>query len=278
MAYTGVFRPGDRVQLTDAKRRHFTIELAEREKFFTHMGAIAHDDIIGKDEGTVVVSTEGGQYLCFRHLMVDYVLSMPRGAQVIYPKDAAQIVIEGDIFPGARVLEAGAGSGALTLPLLRAVWEHGTVFSYEIRDDHLKYALSNVSEFMGSVPDNWQPRLGDLRDVTVDDLDGPVDRIILDMLEPWECLETCQNLLLPGGVLVAYVATVPQLMKVMEGIRARRCFTEPRAWESLVREWKVDGLATRPEHRMNAHTAFLVWARRLADGSVPPKPKRRPQK
>ena len=278
MAYTGVFRPGDRVQLTDAKRRHFTIELAEREKFFTHMGAIAHDDIIGKDEGTVVVSTEGGQYLCFRHLMVDYVLSMPRGAQVIYPKDAAQIVIEGDIFPGARVLEAGAGSGALTLSLLRAVGEHGTVFSYEIRDDHLKYALSNVSEFMGSVPDNWQPRLGDLRDVTVDDLDGPVDRIILDMLEPWECLETCQNLLLPGGVLVAYVATVPQLMKVMEGIRARGCFTEPRAWESLVREWKVDGLATRPEHRMNAHTAFLVWARRLADGTVPPKPKRRPQK
>ena len=278
MAYTGVFRPGDRVQLTDAKRRHFTIELAEREKFFTHMGAIAHDDIIGKDEGTVVVSTEGGQYLCFRHLMVDYVLSMPRGAQVIYPKDAAQIVIEGDIFPGARVLEAGAGSGALTLSLLRAVGEHGTVFSYEIRDDHLKYALSNVSEFMGSVPDNWQPRLGDLRDVTVDDLDGPVDRIILDMLEPGECLETCQNLLLHGGVLVAYVATVPQLMKVMEGIRARRCFTEPRAWESLVREWKVDGLATRPEHRMNAHTAFLVWARRLADGTVPPKPKRRPQK
>ena len=278
MAYTGVFRPGDRVQLTDAKRRHFTIELAEREKFFTHMGAIAHDDIIGKDEGTVVVSTEGGQYLCFRHLMVDYVLSMPRGAQVIYPKDAAQIVIEGDIFPGARVLEAGAGSGALTLSLLRAVGEHGTVFSYEIRDDHLKYALSNVSEFMGSVPDNWQPRLGDLRDVTVDDLDGPVDRIILDMLEPWECLETCQNLLLPGGVLMAYVATVPQLMKVMEGIRARGCFTEPRAWESLVREWKVDGLATRPEHRMNAHTAFLVWARRLADGTVPPKPKRRPQK
>lgn len=278
MAYTGVFRPGDRVQLTDAKRRHFTIELAEGKKFFTHMGAIAHDDIIGKDEGTVVVSTEGGQYLCYRHLMVDYVLSMPRGAQVIYPKDAAQIVIEGDIFPGARVLEAGAGSGALTLSLLRAVGEHGTVFSYEVRDDHLKYALSNVSKFMGSTPDNWQPRLGDLRDVTVDDLDGPVDRIILDMLEPWECLETCQNLLLPGGVLMAYVATVPQLMKVMEGIRARGCFTEPRAWESLVREWKVDGLATRPEHRMNAHTAFLVWARRLADGSVPPKPKRRPQK
>ena len=278
MAYTGVFRPGDRVQLTDAERRHFTIELAEGEKFFTHMGAIAHDDIIGKDEGTVVVSTEGGQYLCFRHLMVDYVLSMPRGAQVIYPKDAAQIVIEGDIFPGARVLEAGAGSGALTLSLLRAVGERGTVFSYEIRDDHLKYALSNVSEFMGSAPDNWQPRLGDLRDVTVDDLDGPIDRIILDMLEPWECLETCQNLLLPGGVLMAYVATVPQLMKVMEGIRNRGCFTEPRAWESLVREWKVDGLATRPEHRMNAHTAFLVWARRLADGTVPPKPKRRPQK
>ncbi|MCK7676527.1 tRNA (adenine-N1)-methyltransferase [Corynebacterium sp. CCM 9186] len=278
MAYSGPFQAGDRVQLTDAKRRHFTIVLKEGESFFTHKGGIAHDDIIGRHEGTVVESSQGGLYLCFRHLMVDHVLSMPRGAAVIYPKDSAQILIEGDIFPGARVLEAGAGSGALSMTLLRAIGESGELISYEIRQDHLDYAEANVDEFFGGRPATWSPRLGDLKEVTVDDIGGPVDRIILDMLEPWECLDAVRGLLLPGGVFMTYVATVPQLMKVMEGIRAQGCFTEPRAWESLVREWKVEGLATRPEHRMNAHTAFLVWARRLADGTVAPRPQRRARK
>lgn len=217
----------------------------------------------------------GSDYLCFRHLMVDHVLSMPRGAAVIYPKDSAQILVEGDIFPGARVLEAGAGSGALSMALLRAVGEKGNVISYEIREDHLEYAVSNVEEYFGERPATWDPRLGDLKEVTVEDLGGPVDRIILDMLEPWEMLETCKDLLIPGGVFMTYVATVPQLMKVMEGIREQKCFTEPRAWESLVRDWKVEGLATRPEHRMNAHTAFLVLTRRLADGVEPPRPQRK---
>lgn len=271
MAYSGPFQPGDRVQLTDAKRRHFTVVLEPGESFFTHKGQILHDDIIGQHEGTVVTSQMGGEYLCFRHLMVDHVLSMPRGAAVIYPKDSAQILVEGDIFPGARVLEAGAGSGALSMSLLRAVGEHGEVYSYEVREDHLEYAVDNVTEFFGEQPANWHPKLGDVRTAELES----VDRIILDMLEPWECLETVQRLLIPGGVFMTYVATVPQLMKVMEGIRALHCFTEPRAWESLVREWKVDGLATRPEHRMNAHTAFLVWARRLADGTVAPRPQRR---
>jgi tRNA (adenine57-N1/adenine58-N1)-methyltransferase len=164
------------------------------------------------------------------------------------------------------------------MTLLRAVGEHGRVISYEVREDHLQYAEDNVTEYMGGHPDNWDLRLGDLRDVTVEDTDGPVDRVILDMLAPWECLETVRDLLIPGGVFMTYVATVPQLMKVMEGIRELHCFTEPKAWESLVREWKVEGLATRPEHRMNAHTAFLVWARRLADGTVAPKPQRRARK
>lgn len=278
MAYSGPFQAGDRVQLTDAKRRHFTIVLETGGEFHTHKGRIAHDDIIGKDEGTVVASSGAGDYLCFRHLMVDHVLSMPRGAAVIYPKDSAQILIEGDIFPGARVLEAGAGSGALSMSLLRAIGEHGELISYEIREDHLTYARDNVDEFFGGRPTNWSPRLGDLKEVTITDTDGPVDRVILDMLEPWECLEVVRDLLIPGGVFMTYVATVPQLMKVMEGIRELQCFTEPRAWESLVRDWKVEGLATRPEHRMNAHTAFLVWARRLADGVTPPRPQRRARK
>ncbi|AEX46461.1 tRNA (adenine-N1)-methyltransferase [Corynebacterium diphtheriae bv. mitis] len=278
MANSGPFQPGDRVQLTDPKRRHATIVLETGGAYHTHKGMIHHDDIIGNAEGTVVKSEQGYEYLCFRHLMVDHVLSMPRGAAVIYPKDSAQILVEGDIFPGARVLEAGAGSGALSMALLRAVGHEGHVFSYEIREDHLEYAENNVDEFFGYRPETWSPRLGDLQDVTVEDLGGPVDRIILDMLAPWECLETASRLLIPGGVLMTYVATVPQLMKVMEGIRELKCFTEPRAWESLVREWRVEGLATRPEHRMNAHTAFLIWTRRLADGTVPPRPQRRARK
>ncbi|MDK8659232.1 MULTISPECIES: tRNA (adenine-N1)-methyltransferase [unclassified Corynebacterium] len=278
MAYSGPFSYGDRVQLTDAKRRHYTVILKEGGQFHSHKGIINHDDIVGMDEGSVIESTLGSSFLLFRHLMVDHVLSMPRGAAVIYPKDAAQILVEGDIFMGARVLEAGAGSGALSMSLLRAVGPEGHVYSYEIREDHLEYAVDNVEEYFGSRPEWWSPRLGDLGDVTAEDLGGPVDRIILDMLEPWENLETVRDLLIPGGVFMTYVATVPQLMKVMEGIRELQCFTEPKAWESLVREWKVEGLATRPEHRMNAHTAFLIWTRRLADGVTPPRPQRRARK
>ena len=278
MAYSGPFSYGDRVQLTDAKRRHYTVILKEGGQFHSHKGIINHDDIVGMDEGSVIESTLGSSFLLFRHLMVDHVLSMPRGAAVIYPKDAAQILVEGDIFMGARLLEAGAGSGALSMSLLRAVGPEGHVYSYEIREDHLEYAVENVEEYFGSRPEWWSPRLGDLGDVTAEDLGGPVDRIILDMLEPWENLETVRDLLIPGGVFMTYVATVPQLMKVMEGIRELQCFTEPKAWESLVREWKVEGLATRPEHRMNAHTAFLIWTRRLADGVTPPRPQRRARK
>ena len=278
MAYSGPFAYGDRVQLTDAKRRHYTVILEEGGQFHSHKGIINHDDIVGMDEGSVIESTLGSSFLLFRHLMVDHVLSMPRGAAVIYPKDAAQILVEGDIFMGARVLEAGAGSGALSMSLLRAVGPEGHVYSYEVRDDHLEYAVDNVKEYFGEQPEWWSPRLGDLPDVTAADLGGPVDRVILDMLEPWEHLETVRDLLIPGGVFMTYVATVPQLMKVMEGIRELKCFTEPKAWESLVREWKVEGLATRPEHRMNAHTAFLIWTRRLADGVTPPRPQRRARK
>lgn len=278
MAYSGPFAYGDRVQLTDAKRRHYTVILEEGGQFHSHKGIINHDDIVGMDEGSVIESTLGSSFLLFRHLMVDHVLSMPRGAAVIYPKDAAQILVEGDIFMGARVLEAGAGSGALSMSLLRAVGPEGHVYSYEVRDDHLEYAVDNVKEYFGEQPEWWSPRLGDLADVSATDLGGPVDRVILDMLEPWEHLETVRDLLIPGGVFMTYVATVPQLMKVMEGIRELKCFTEPKAWESLVREWKVEGLATRPEHRMNAHTAFLIWTRRLADGVTPPRPQRRARK
>ncbi|MFC6012160.1 tRNA (adenine-N1)-methyltransferase [Nocardia lasii] len=271
---TGPFAIGDRVQLTDGKGRLFTVVLEEGKEFHTHRGGIKHDDLLGADEGTVVKSVNGTPYLALRPLLTDYVLSMPRGAAVIYPKDAAQIVHEGDVFPGARVLEAGAGSGALTCSLLRAVGPEGEVISYEIRDDHAEHAVRNVETFFGERPPNWSITIAD-----VAQYEGPqVDRVVLDMLAPWDALPAVSKALVPGGVLVVYVATVTQLSKVVEALREQECWTEPRSWESMVRGWHVVGLAVRPEHRMQGHTAFLVSARRLAEGTVTPKPQRRPSK
>ena len=270
----GPFRAGDRVQLTDPKGRRYTVVLEAGASYHTHRGALAHDDLIGRPEGSVVHSAANTPYLALRPLLADYVLSMPRGAAVIYPKDAAQILVWGDIFPGARVLEAGAGSGALTCSLVQAVGPAGKVVSYEIRQDHAEHADRNVRRFFGDAPPNWALRVGDLN--THDGAAEPFDRVILDMLAPWECLETVYETLVPGGVLVAYVATTTQLSTVVEKLREMQCWTEPQAWESLVRPWHVVGLAVRPEHRMIGHTAFLVTARRLADGVVPPRPQRRP--
>ncbi|MBB1010894.1 tRNA (adenine57-N1/adenine58-N1)-methyltransferase [Dietzia kunjamensis] len=275
MQRSGPFVVGDRVQLTDTKGRKYTVVLVEGAEFFTHHGAVRHDDLIGAPEGSIVTSTKDSHYLALRPLLTDYVLSMPRGAQVIYPKDAAQIVHEGDVFPGARVLEAGAGSGALTCSLLRAVGPEGRVFSYEIREDHAEHAERNVRTFYGEHPENWDLRVADLAETSVEALGGQVDRVVLDMLAPWECLPTVSDVLMPGGVLVAYVATTTQLSDVVEALRRQQCWTEPRAWESINRGWHVVGLAVRPEHRMQGHTAFLVSARRLAEGVTTLKPKRR---
>ncbi|MBP2325654.1 tRNA (adenine57-N1/adenine58-N1)-methyltransferase [Kibdelosporangium banguiense] len=267
---SGPFRKGDRVQLTDPKGRHYTLVLEEGGQYHTHRGALAHDDLIGSPEGSVVTSAGGTSFLALRPLLPDYVLSMPRGAQVIYPKDAAQIVMWGDIFPGARVLEAGAGSGALTCSLLRAVGESGSVTSYEVRDDHAEHAVRNVVQFFGEQPANWSLTVADLATHT-----GEVDRVVLDMLAPWEQLDVVKNNLIPGGVLVVYVATVTQLSRVTEALREQQCWTEPQSWETMQRPWHVVGLAVRPDHRMVAHTAFLLTARRLADGVVAPRVQRR---
>lgn len=272
---SGPFVQGDRVQLTDAKGRKYTVVLQPGSEFFTHAGAVRHDDLIGTAEGSIVTSSGDASYLALRPLLTDYVLSMPRGAQVIYPKDAAQIVHEGDIFPGARVLEAGAGSGALTCSLLRAVGPEGEVISYEIREDHAVHAERNVKTFYGEHPENWQLRVADLAYTTVEELGGPVDRIILDMLAPWETLPAVHKVLRPGGVLVCYVATTTQMSQVVEALRDQQNWTEPRAWESINRDWHVVGLAVRPEHRIQGHTAFLITARRLADGVTTIKRQRR---
>lgn len=271
---TGPFVPGDRVQLTDPKGRMHTIVLASGKVFHTHRGGVAHDDLIGQPEGSVVGSAAGTRYLALRPLLSDFVMSMPRGAQVIYPKDAAQIISVGDVFPGARVVEAGAGSGALTCSLLRAVGANGHVYSYEVRDDFAAVARGNVEAFWGEEPKNWTLQTGDVAECAQTE----VDRVVLDMLAPHDHLDLVSRILVPGGVLVGYVATVTQMSDLVEALRERGGFTEPRAFETLVRDWHLEGLAVRPDHRMVAHTAFLVVARRLAPGTVAPARQRKPSK
>ena len=275
MSAPGPLAVGDRVQLTDAKGRHYSMVLTAGAEFHTHRGVIAHDAVIGLPEGSVVKSGSGNPFLVLRPLLVDYVMSMPRGAQVVYPKDAAQIVHEGDIFPGACVLEAGAGSGALTCSLLRAVGRDGRVISYEARADHAEHARRNVAAFVGHPPQNWRLVLGDVADCDL--AAGSIDRVVLDMLAPWDVLNSVARVLVAGGVLIIYLATVTQLSKTVEALRDQQCWTEPRAWETLVRGWNVVGLAVRPQHTMRGHTAFLVSTRRLAPGTVAPTPRRKHQ-
>jgi tRNA (adenine57-N1/adenine58-N1)-methyltransferase catalytic subunit len=251
-----------------------TITLEGGKSFHTHRGALEHDDLIGLPDGSVVISAGGTAYLALRPLLADYVLSMPRGAQVIYPKDAAQIVAMGDVFPGAKVLEAGAGSGALACSLLRAVGPTGELHSFELRDDFAQIARRNVESFFGGPHPSWNLTVGDVATCQ----ESGFDRIILDLLAPWEVLDLIERALVPGGVFIGYVATTPQLSELVEALRERGGFTEPRAWESLVRDWHADGLAVRPDHRMIAHTAFLVSARRLAPGVTAPPRRRKPSK
>jgi tRNA (adenine57-N1/adenine58-N1)-methyltransferase len=274
-ARRGPLRVGDRVQLTDPKGRMHTITLTPGKEFHTHKGAFSHDLLIGASEGTVVTTSGGVQYLALRPLLADFVLSMPRGAAVVYPKDSAQIVAMADIFPGARVVEAGVGSGALTMSLLRAVGDQGLVHSYERRAEFADVARANVETFFGGAHPAWRLTVGDLAESLAE---TDVDRVVLDMLAPWECLDAVSTALRPGGVVICYVATATQLSRTAEALRDHGTFTEPQAWESMVRDWHLEGLAVRPVHRMVGHTGFLVSSRRLAEGVAPPLRRRRPAK
>ncbi len=273
----GPFAEGDRVQLTDPKGRMHTITLTAGKQFHTHRGHLTHDDLIGAPDGSTVTNTAGVQYLALRPLLADWVMSMPRGAAVVYPKDAGQIVMMADVFPGAVVVEAGVGSGALSMSLLRAVGEHGRVHSFERREDFAAIARANAREFFGGDHPAWTVEVGDLVEALPQAMEpGSVDRVVLDMLAPWECLDVVSEALAPGGLLICYVATATQLSKVAEAMRDHNTFTEPQAWESLVRGWHLEGLAVRPQHRMHGHTGFLITTRRLAPGTTPPLRKRRP--
>lgn len=275
----GPFRAGDRCQLTDPKGKINTVSLKHGEEFHTHRGVIKHDDIIGLPDASVVLNSSGIEYLVMRPLLVDFVMSMPRGAAIIYPKEAQAILGQADIFPGARVVEAGVGSGALSLWLLRAIGPTGHLYSFERREEFADIAKLNVATFHGYTPENWTVTVGDLQDELPKTVDlGQADRVVLDMLAPWECVDMVAEALIPGGVVLMYVATVTQLSRVVEALRATGQFSHPQSSETIVRGWHVEGLAVRPEHRMIGHTAFLVTARKLAPGAFLPDVKRRASK
>ena len=272
------FEVGDRVQLTDTKARKHTIVLEPGREFHTNHGSIKHDELIGTSEGSTVTSSGNMVYLALRPLLLDFVLSMPRGAAVVYPKDAAAIVGFADIFPGAVVVEAGVGSGALTCSLLRAVGSSGYVYSFERREDFAKIAKKNVTNFFREEPKNWSVTLGDLQDEVMNLPEASVDRVVLDMLAPWECIAGIAHVLRPGGVVIAYVATTTQMSRLVEDLRTDTRWTNPEGQELIQRPWHLEGLAVRPNHRMQGHTGFLVTARKLASGTVLPARRIRPTK
>lgn len=269
------FKYGDRVQLTDAKGKLYSITLAQGSEWHTHKGMLKHDELVGLPEGSIVATNQDLKFQAFRPLLADYVLSMPRGATIVYPKDAAMILGVADIKPGIRVLEAGVGSGALSISLLRAIGEGGVLHSVEIREDFAEISEKNVTSYFGGKPANWNLTIGALQDQSYE---ADFDRVVLDMLSPWECLDVASKALVPGGVFMAYVATTTQLSKIAEAIKESGNFTEPESSESIVRGWHHEGLAVRPQHRMIGHTGFLIFARRMAPGVPVLQRRRRPSK
>jgi tRNA (adenine57-N1/adenine58-N1)-methyltransferase len=257
------FQPGDRVLLIDARDRRYLVTLATGKHFHSHMGTVSHDDVIGSPEGSVFHSSGGASLVGFRPTLADFVLKMRRGAQVVYPKDIGLILVFADVFPGATVVEAGAGSGSLTLALLRAVGDAGRVLSYEIRQDHHARALENVDawyEGLGSKPENLELRLGD---VFAGIPERKIDRMVLDLPEPWRAIGTATESLVAGGILCCYLPTVPQVAHTVEAMRSGG-FSLLSTFEGLVRSWNVESQSVRPDHRMVAHTGFIVTGRKLA--------------
>ncbi len=275
MSKDGFFKAGDRIQLTDPKGKLYSFTITPGKEWHTHKGWITHDDLIGLPEGSVVSTTAGLKFTAFIPLLGDYVLSMPRGATIVYPKDAAMIVGVADIYPGARVLEAGVGSGALTLSLLRAVGPKGFVHSVERRQDFADNATANLTNYFTGLPENWRLDVASVQDQTFAE---KFDRVILDMLAPWECIEMAAEVLRPGGVFLAYVATTTQLSATAEAIKSDGHFTEPESSETIVRGWHHEGLAVRPQQRMIGHTGFLIHSRRMAPGVEVLARRRRPAK
>ena len=255
---TGVFTAGEKALLLDTKKRRYLIDLVDDGEFHSHNGFVAHADVIGEREGVVVRSTKGSEYRVLRPTLEDFVVEMPRGAQVIYPKDLAPICMLADIGPGVRVFETGIGSGALSMTMLR----YGAdIVGYEIREDFANRARKNVESFLGSVAlDRYEVHIADSYD-GIDPALGMFDRVVLDLPEPWSVVPNAEAVLQPGGLLVAYTPSITQAVQVREALKGK--WIDARTIEVLHRGWHIEGQAVRPDHRMVAHTAFLSVARFL---------------
>lgn len=250
-------QPGEMVLLVDAKHRRYLVTLEEGAEFHSHAGIVPHDELLGRDAGREVRSTRNSKYLVLRPTLSDFVLKMPRGAQVVYPKDIGPIVMLADIFPGARVLESGLGSGALSMGLLRA---GADIVGYELREDFATRAQRNVRGFLGDdVMDRYRVEVRDCYE-GIDETG--LDRIVLDLPEPWQVVPHASRALVPGGIIVAYTPQITQAARLREVLEANR-FVMCETLEVMHRGWHIEGLAVRPNHRMVGHTGFLTHARAL---------------
>jgi len=254
------FHPGERALLVDSRGRRFLVRLQEGGAFHFHGGTVPLDLVIGSEEGTVVHTNTGARLLCLRPRMADFVLKMPRGAQVVYPKDAGAILVYADVAPGTRILEAGTGSGALTVALTRATGPDGAVVSYEARADFHERAQGNLEMFFGKLPNWLELRFGDVRDVAT--TGETFDRAILDLPEPWAVLPEVSAALLPGGILCTYLPTTNQVQQSVLALQ-EGSFGEVETFEVLLRSWHVTERSVRPDHRMVAHTGFMTIARKV---------------
>ncbi len=260
------FADGDLCLMVDARGRRYLVTLRPGGSFQYHAGTVPHDEILGAEPGIVLRSSKGSRLVALRPRLVDYVLEMPRGAQVVYPKDLGAIVSWADVAPGMTVAEAGTGSGALTMALLRAVGPQGRVVSVERRPDHLAHARTVISAFLGGLPPNLELVEGDVEDA----LTGRrVDRVVLDLPEPWTVVAPAIDALSADGVLAAYLPTVPQVMHLHDELRRSRRFAGLETIELLIRDWRLDGRSVRPASQMVGHTGFLTFARRTGDDPAP---------
>lgn len=254
-------RFGETVLLIDDKDKRFLVKLTDGARFEYHRGIVQHTDIVAAGEGTLVVSTGGGRLTVLRPRLADFLLKMPRGAQVVYPKDIGPILVWADIGPGQTVLEAGTGSGALSIALARAIGPTGRLVTVERRDDHAVTAVKSITRWFGEIPAWVEMRSGEVEDAVAD---VSPDRMVLDLPEPWHAARMASRFMPPGGILCAYIPTIPQVQQLVEVLREAECWIEIEVSEHLYRTWNVSGRSVRPDHQMVGHTGFLVIARKVA--------------
>ncbi|MBL8042762.1 MAG: tRNA (adenine-N1)-methyltransferase [Nitrospira sp.] len=257
---------GERIHLVDKKGRQYALTLKAGDTYHFSGETIPHDELIGKPDGSIVTLSKGKRFLALRPTFGEYVLKMPRGAQVLYPKDLSLIPMWADVYPGARVFEAGTGSGALTMALLRAVGPTGLVVTYEAREDFGRTALTNIERYMGAVPTLMPFRKNAYEGIDILEDGRPFDRLVLDLPEPWQVVPHAAKVLRSGGIYLSFVPTVPQVMQTVEALERTSVFGMIETFETLLRTWSIQGRSVRPDHRMVAHSGFLTVARKVQEG------------